>query len=62
MSHTESTALLFESEWLLNHLAPPSSCQPPIDSIRDITKTEKIISKTRSIHVASKISYEMIAI
>ena len=51
MSHTEGTALQFESEWLLYptsvpHLAP-SSIQPPptrpphIDSIRDITGTEK---------------------
>ena len=35
---------------------------PPIDSIRDITGAEKIISKTSSSQVASRISYEMIAI
>ena len=35
---------------------------PPIDSIHDITGAEKTIRKTSSIQVASRISYEMIAI
>ena len=41
-----------------------SHCPPPIDSIRDITGTgtEKTISKTSSIQMSSRISYERIAI
>ena len=48
---TEGTALLFESEWLLEPAFgfpptpasphPPPAHPPPIDSIRDITGTEK---------------------
>ena len=55
MSLTEGTALLFESKWVLYPafgsppaptVAPPSPTgPPPIDSIRDITGTEKIVSK-----------------
>ena len=51
VSHTESTALLFESEWLLQPAFgfppdpaspyPPPAHPPPIDSIREITGTEK---------------------
>ena len=42
---------------------PPPSRPPPIDSIRDITGTEKkTIQKTSSIQVARRNSYEMIAI
>ena len=41
---------------------PPPTRPPPIDSIRDITGTEKTIQKTSSIQVASRNSYEMIAI
>ena len=73
-SFTEGTALLFESELVLypafgSPPAPtfgsppaPTPTPPPIDSIRDITGAEKIISKTSSSQVASRISYEMIAI
>ena len=35
---------------------------PPIDSIRVITEVEKTTSKTRGIQIASRISYEMLAI
>ena len=44
--------------------APPSAPHPPppIESIRDITGTEKTASKTSSFKIASRISYEMIAI
>ena len=41
---------------------PPTPLPPPIDSIRDITGTEKTIQKTSSIQVACRNSYEMIAI
>ena len=41
---------------------PPPTRPPPIDSIRDITGTEKTIQKTSSIQVACRNSYEMIAI
>ena len=41
---------------------PPHPLPPPIDSIRDITGTEKTIQKTSSIQVACGNSYEMIAI
>ena len=44
---------------------PPSAPHrllPPIDSIRDITRTEKTVPKTSSIKTAIRISYEMIAI
>ena len=45
----------------LAHLRLPTH-PPPIDSIRDITDTEKIIQKTSSIQVACRNSYKMIAI
>ena len=59
MSLTEGTALLFEFEWVLypafgsppaptvhpTPLPPAHPTPPPIDSIRDITGTEKIVSK-----------------
>ena len=69
-SFTEGTALLFESKLVLYPAfgsppapnAHPTPLPPPIDSIRDITGAEKIISKTSSSQVASRISYEMIAI
>ena len=41
---------------------PPPVRPPPIDSIRDITGTEKTVSKTSSIQVACRISYKLIAI
>ena len=41
---------------------PPPARPPPIESIRDITGSEKIIQKTISIQVAGRNSYEMIAI
>ena len=41
---------------------PPPARPSPIDSIRDITGTEKNIQKTSSIQVACRNSYEMIAI
>ena len=42
---------------------PPPTRPPPIESIRDITGTEKkTASKTSSFKIASRISYEMIAI
>ena len=41
---------------------PPPTRPPPIDSIRDITGTEKTIQKTSSIQVSCGNSYEMIAI
>ena len=47
MSLTEGTALLFKSEWVLysSFGSPPPHCTlnrpPSIDSIRDITGTEK---------------------
>ena len=40
---------------------PPPTRPPPIESIRDITGTEKTASKTSSFKIASRISYEMIA-
>ena len=40
---------------------PPPARPPPIDSIRDITGTEKTVWKTSSIQVASRISYKVIA-
>ena len=48
MSLTEGTALPFESEWVLypafdSPLAPTRP--PPINSIRDITGTEKLSQK-----------------
>ena len=55
MSLTEGTALLFESELVLY----PAFGSP---SIRDITGAEKNHLKTSSSQVASRISYEMIAI
>ena len=47
-SHTEGTALLLESKWLLKPafgFPPIPTHSPPIDSIRDITGSEKIIQK-----------------
>ena len=49
------------------HLPPPPTPSPhthplSIDSIRDITGTEENHLKTSNIQIASKISYEMIAI
>ena len=44
-----------------SHPPPPPPRPPPIDSIRDITGTEKTIQKTSSIQVACRNSYEMIA-
>ena len=41
---------------------PPPPTPPPIDSIRDITGTEKICLKNQQLLIASGISYEMIAI
>ena len=45
MSLTEGTALPFESEWVLypafGSPPAPTTRPPPIDSIRDITGTEK---------------------
>ena len=43
-------------------LPPPPAHPPPIDSIRDITGTEKNYPKTSIIQVACRNSYEMIAI
>ena len=43
-------------------LHPPPVHPPPIDSIRDITGSEKIIQKTSSIQVAGRNSYKIIAI
>ena len=53
MSHTEGTALLFEFEWLLystfafppNPTPPPPTPPTPIDSVCDITGTEKLSIK-----------------
>ena len=47
MSLTEGTVLLFDSEWVLYPAfgspptPPPPTHPPPIDSIHDITGTEK---------------------
>ena len=72
MSHSEGTALLFESDGCFNpptapQLPPtptPPSFRPPtpIDSISDIKVAEKTIKKTSSIQVACRNSYKMIAI
>ena len=40
----------------------PPAHPPPIDSIRDITAAKKTIQNTKSIQVACRKSYEMIAI
>ena len=40
----------------------PPTHPPPIDSIHDITGAEKAIRKNSRIQVASRISYETIAI
>ena len=40
---------------------PPPACLPPIDSIRDITGSEKIIQKTSSIQIADRNSYKKVA-
>ena len=64
VSHTEGIALLFELEWVPKAPHPPTPLPShpltPIDSIRDITGTEKTIQKTNSIQVACRHSYEMI--
>ena len=56
VSHAGGTTLLLESKWLLwpacSFPPSPASPPPPIDSIRDITGTEKTIQKTSSIQVA----------
>ena len=65
MSLTEGTELLFKSEWVLYPAfgSPPvPTTHPystPIDSIRDITGTEKTILIINSIQIARRISYEM---
>ena len=41
---------------------PPSHLPTPIDSIRVITEVEKTTPKTRGIQIASRISYEILAI
>ena len=41
---------------------PPPTRPPPIESIRVITEVEKTTSKTRGIQIASRISYEILAI
>ena len=49
-SHTEGTALLLESKWLLwpAFSFPPAPTRPPsIDSIHDITGSEKIYPKNQ---------------
>ena len=48
MSLTEGTALPFESEWVLYPaFGSPPPTPPPIDSIRDITGTEKNCPKNQ---------------
>ena len=42
--------------------SPPSPTPPPIDSIRDITAIKKTTSNTRSVQIARRISYEILAI
>ena len=57
MSLTEDTALPFESEWVLYPAfgsppaptAHPTPLPPPIDSIRDITGTEKNCLKNQQL-------------
>ena len=69
-SLTESTALLFESEWVLYPAfgSPPTPTThstplpPAIESIRDITGAEKNHLKTSSIQVACRNNYKMLAI
>ena len=41
---------------------PPPACPSPIDSIRDITGSEKLSHKTSNIQIADRNSYKMIAI
>ena len=41
---------------------PPPTCPPPIDSIRVITEVEKNHLKNQGIQIASRISYEILAI
>ena len=50
--------------WFTPPMAPQPlpTHPPPIDSICDITGAEKTVSKTSSLQVASRISYERIAI
>ena len=59
MALTEGTALPFESEWVLYPAfgspppppptPPPPTCPPPIESIRDITGTEKNCLKNQQL-------------
>ena len=53
MSLTEGTALLFESEWVLypafGSLPTPTAHPPSINSIRDITGTEKNCLKNQQL-------------
>ena len=60
MALTEGTALLFESEWVLypafgsppaptTHPTSPPTRPPPIESIRDITGTEKNCLKNQQL-------------
>ena len=57
MALTEGTALPFESEWVLLRLPtlphhpphPPPTRPPPIESIRDITGTEKNCLKNQQL-------------
>ena len=57
MALTAGAALPFESEWVFylpfgspppHHPPHPTPLPPPIESIRDITGTEKTVSKTSS--------------
>ena len=56
MALIEGTALPFESEWVIcpaygsppTPTTHPTPLPPPIESIRDITGTEKTVSKTSS--------------
>ena len=53
MALTEGTALPFESEWVLypafGSPPAPTSLPPPIESIRDITGTEKNCLKNQQL-------------
>ena len=53
MALTEGTALPFESEWVLYPSSaphpPPPPTPPPIESIRDITGTEKNCLKNQQL-------------
>ena len=64
MPLTEGTPLLFESQWVLYPAfgsppaptPPPPTHPPPIESIRDITGTEKTVWKTSRIQIASRVT------